>query len=277
MSIHPDAVERTVVLDDAEVVFYDTCSAKTPLVLLHGTGGSVRSHFGRLFAMLAPRYRVIALEFAPAPAGEALSLDWLVRQVNAVLGEATDEPVVLVGYSLGAVVAAAMAAAHPARVKDLVLVAGWMKSDSQQRLRNAVWQRLRQANSPALREFMLYTSYGAPFLAARTEPEIEDMLARVSVDGRDEQMELNRDVDLSSILDKIRARTLVIGCTYDQMVPLHHSHSLLGAIADARLATIDSGHAVIIERPAELFHLIDAFAARRIDAPAGCRLATPTI
>lgn len=279
MTIHPKAAQRTARVGGAEVTFHDTGSPGSPVVLLHGTGGSAERHFGTLFPMLAARHRVIAVDFAAAPDGEPLTMDRLVRQVSGVLDEAAPAaPVSLVGYSLGAVVAAATAARHPDRVTDLVLVAGWITTDAQQLLRNTIWRELRRGDSRALRDFMVYTTYGAPYLADKSGPEMEELAARMVLDeDRDAQMELNRTVDISSVVTGVRARTLVIGGTHDQMVPPRHSESLFGAIPGARLARIDSGHAVVAERPAELFSLIDGFVARRIPDPPGTVLASPRI
>jgi pimeloyl-ACP methyl ester carboxylesterase len=62
-----------------------------------------------------------------------------------------------------------------------------------------------------------------------------------------------------TLVPRIEATTLVIGCTHDQMVPVLHSKALFGAIRDARYTEIASGHTVIFERPAQLVQIIDQF------------------
>lgn len=95
------------------------------LVLLHGIGSE-----GRSFAALAPRlpadWRLIAWD-APGYGGSApLAADWpLAADYAQALGGLLDRlglgAVLLAGHSLGALVAAAFARAHPARVARLLL------------------------------------------------------------------------------------------------------------------------------------------------------------
>lgn len=279
MNLHPDAVEESVIVDGTTVTYYDTRAAKPAIVLLHGTGGSAAAHFGPLYAMLAARHRVIGIDIATPRQDGDLTVDGLAAQVGAVLGLATPEQtVMLVGYSLGAVVAAAAAARYGHQIDNLVLVAGWIKTDNHQRLRNTVWQQLRHADSTELREFSVFTSFGAPFLASKSDEDLDLLLRQVAQSTeRDAQMRLNRSVDISDAVTQIRARTLVIACEYDQMVPMHHSQALFGAIPNARLAIVPSGHAVIFERPAHLASLINAFAAEATADPADTVRPAPAI
>jgi pimeloyl-ACP methyl ester carboxylesterase len=73
------------------------------------------------------------------------------------------------------------------------------------------------------------------------------------------QVALNAQVDVRALLPRIRARTLVSGCTHDAIVPVRHARALHLAIAGARYTEFDSGHLVIFERPAELADRIAGF------------------
>jgi pimeloyl-ACP methyl ester carboxylesterase len=168
--------------------------------------------------------------------------------------------VVLLGYSLGAVVTAVVAARRPDLVERLILVAGWMKTDLQQILRNDVWQALRASGDEAIRAYSTFCAFGGPFLASKSLPDIEPGMEVMAFDAfGDQQMELNRRIDIVTETHGIAAPTLVIGCTHDQMVPIRHQKALFGAIEDARFAEIASGHAVVFERPSELTHHIQRF------------------
>ncbi|MFF7187624.1 alpha/beta fold hydrolase [Streptomyces sp. NPDC008222] len=242
-------------------------SSRSPIVLVHGTGGSTKAHYGYLFPLLAGRQRVVALDFArPVLTQAPLTLEQLEQQVVAVIEAVLpDRPVTLVGYSLGAVVTAAVAARHPESVRNLILVAGWMKTDAQQELRNQAWQRPREERSAALGEYMAFCAFSRPFLgAAQALGEFTPVLTAFRPDGfTDLQMELNRTIDISDLVPSIAATTLVIGCTHDQMVPKWHSKALFGSIPDARYTEIESGHAVVMERPAQLVQVLSQF----IEAP----------
>lgn len=249
------------------------------IVLLPGTAGRSDTHYAFLLPMLAARHRVIGVDFAPLGEGtDGPTVDDLVEQAVAVLEHVRPaEPVLLVGYSLGAVVATALAARRPELVGGLVLVAGWLTTDVHQQLRNSVWQTLRDEGSKALRDFMTYCAFSQPYLLARTPLERELLPTRFELgELLDQHMDLNRRVDIAALAPLVAAPTLVVGCTYDQMVPAQHARLLFGAITDARYTEIASGHAALTERPAEVLSLVEAFAADPGRHPAGSVLPTPT-
>jgi pimeloyl-ACP methyl ester carboxylesterase len=266
LKLFPTVVESSLTVGGLEVSYYDTAQhddGGPPVVLLHGTSGTAATNFWALYPMFALKHRVISFDFA-VPADDApLTLDTYVAQAQAVIEQLSPgRPVALVGHSLGAVVAAALAGRRSDLIDSLTLVAGWMKSDRHQLLRNDIWQQLHRQGSEALAEFGIFTAYSAPFLLARPVADYEALIAGARVRTTHVSvMDLNRIVDIADDVDQIVAPTLVVGCSLDQMVPLKHSRQLFGAIANSRYVEIYSGHAVTQERPAELFVLIEDFLA----------------
>jgi hypothetical protein len=148
---------------------------------------------------------------------------------------------ILVGYGPGAVLAAGYAASHD--VGALVLICGWVEPTG--RLRD--WAR--HAVDPT---FARHTMTG---------PETEraplvrgDLLALV-------------DALPAPTPTAVDAPTLVIGATFDLVATAHQSRLLYGAIADAHHVELPTGHAALIERPAEVLSLLTAFAAQPSVAP----------
>lgn len=281
MSFYPGITEGAVTDDGVLVKYYDTGERPgggAPIVLLHGIGGSAENNFAALLPMLSFRHRVIALDFAEEiPEGSGpLAVEHFVGQASAVINRLSPgRPVTLVGYSLGAVIASVVAADQPELVRDLVLVAGWMKTDEQQKLWNSVWQQLHDSGSGALAEFMLLTAFSSRFVNTRPPAELLKLIAGSKVGpSQAHKMRLNKMLDISAKMSAIRARTLIIGCTDDQMAPIRHSQALCGAIDDSRFVEISSGHAVVHERPAELFTRIDDFVQGHASDDAGTVLAT---
>lgn len=243
---------------------------RSPVVLVHGTGGSTRRHFPFLFPMLAAEQRVVSVDLTTPDGDPEVGLGLLVAQVRAVLDQVLPgAQVTLVGYSLGAVVAAAVAAATPASIGALVLCAGWMRTDTQQRLRNDVWHALR-TTPDSLARYHVFCAYSAPFLALLTAAQLQQLLdgARGD-DDTARQMSINRCVDLTAVATQIACPTLVVAGTDDQMTPARQSKRLFGAILDARYTEVTSGHAMVAERGAELVHLINTFSAEPSRHPAG--------
>ncbi|SCZ59622.1 MULTISPECIES: alpha/beta fold hydrolase [Photorhabdus] len=245
---------------------------RNPIVLVHGTGGSTEIHFGYLFQLLASENRIISLDFSqPVKANETLTLEHLEKQVEAVIeAAALGETVTLIGYSLGAAVTASVAAKRPDLVCNLVLIAGWMKTDLQSERFLSVWRQLYDIQSPAIADFVMFCAFSSP----NHVNMLPDQFA-VSFDnampGEFEalQMDLNGRVDITQIVPTIKATTLIIGCTHDQITPIRHSKALFGAIQDARFIEIECGHAVVYERPSQLMQVIDQFCANPSFYPAG--------
>ncbi|GLB69152.1 alpha/beta fold hydrolase [Arthrobacter mangrovi] len=263
------------------ITYYDSRDEKDRddvLVMVHGTSGSTKTHFGFLFPILAAKQRVVSIDWSqPDRDGERLELDQLVDQVaGAIEVILPGRKVVLLGYSLGAVVTAALAARRPDLVERLVLVAGWMKTDLQQILRNDVWQALRASGDDAIRSYSTFCAFGGPFLGSKTLADLQPAMDAMAFDAfGDQQMELNRRIDIVEEVHRISVPTLVIGCTHDQMVPIRHQKALFGAIEDARFAEIPTGHAVVFERPSELTHHIQRFLDEPEAFTAGSIVPTP--
>lgn len=247
----------------------DDADAET-IVLLHGTGGSSENNFWALFPMLAMRHRVVALDFID-PASPVPEACEYVEQVRAVVAHVSrSRPVHIVGYSFGAIIAALFGGRHGERIASLTLVAGWVKTDTQQRLRNAVWRSLYETGHDAIALFSVLLNFSQSFLNTKNNAELEALVSSVkNGPDRSRKMAFNKNVDITNELGHIQVPCLVVGCTYDQMVPVRHARMLFGAIADCRYAEIMSGHGIVHERPSELFSMIDMFVRDPQALPAG--------
>lgn len=264
-------------VDNLDVQYFDSVieSELPPVFLIPGTGGSSEEQFWALFPMLAANRRVIALNLADDE--QKCSIDRYSNQVQKVL-EATgiSEPIVLVGYSLGAVIAASFAAENPSLLAGLVLVAGWARTSNFQKLRNSAWLSIQKENPASLAPLMTMLNFSNRYLDARTPLEIETLNKNVKIsEQRVSQMRLNADIDITETLSTISVPSFVIACVHDLIAPKSQSRYLFAAIQDCRYAELESGHAVVTERPAELFAYIDEFSSSPNAHPAGSRLTHP--
>ncbi|WP_433443020.1 alpha/beta fold hydrolase [Nonomuraea sp. CA-141351] len=234
------------------------------LVLLHGTSGDAATHWSHLSGRFTDRRRVIVPDYAGS--GEStvedgeLTLDLLVEQAVAVIGDAADAPVDLVGFSMGAVVAAATTAAHPESVRRLVLIAGWVNSDDCRfRLAFDTWARLEAIDPDLYVRVPTLLAFSPPFLSRLGDDGLAGLLAGKPAAATLRQIRLDMRTDITAALPRIAAPTLVIGCNRDFLVPVEHSRALRDGIAGSTYAELDSGHVVVHEQPDELVRLIRDF------------------
>jgi pimeloyl-ACP methyl ester carboxylesterase len=254
--------EKRITVDGVEVTYRTSgpVNDRLPLVLVHGTAGSIDSHFGFMFPMMAFRQRVVGINLAD-PKTDRIELEQLAAQVSAVINaEVPNGCVTLLGYSLGAPIAAKTAYLLGDKVANLILVAGYMKTDTHQKLRNHIWTALQKEGSPLVKNFMSLCAFSPFHMKSRT---LDDMLAGTAkltiTPFIEKQMELNSRIDIVSDCEKIKAKTLVVALSDDFSCPKHHSKAMFGTIENASYTEVFSGHAVVHERPAELFYHVDRF------------------
>lgn len=247
-------------------VHYSLSGDGPGLVLVHGSSMDAASNFGHLVGQFADRHTVITPDYAgsgqtTAPDGE-LTLDLLVDQVTAAARDATTGKVDLVGFSLGAVVAASLAAQHPDLVRRLVLVAGWTHSeDPRLRLGMELWARLLDVHPELSAVQGPLVAFSPTFLSGLGHDGLAQVVKAKSAPGTLRQIDLSLRVDIRDQLPHITAPTLVIGCTLDYLVPVQHARSLHQAIPHSRYIELDSGHVVFLERPGEVVAIIHEFLA----------------
>jgi pimeloyl-ACP methyl ester carboxylesterase len=246
-------------------VHYCVSGSGPGLVLLHGTGGNGQSCWGHLVGLFTDRRTVITPDYSGSgdtvDHGGPLTLDRLVDQVAAVIEDVGGESVDLAGLSLGAVVAAAVAAKHPELARRVVLLGGWIRhDDARQQLSFALWRRLLDTSPELVKRWALLTNLSPPYLRSLGHAKLTELIDGIDLaPGTDRQIELDMRVDLRDQVHLITAPTLVVGMSRDQTVPVEHSRELHKAISGSRYAEIDSGHAVVWERPAELIPLMRQF------------------
>jgi pimeloyl-ACP methyl ester carboxylesterase len=241
-----------------------------PTVLIHGTSANADMGWTASLPRLAAKRRCLAFDMLGSgeteDRGQAVSLDVLVAQTCATAALVADGEIDIVGYSLGAVVAAAAAAAMPERVRRLVLLGGWVKTDARMKLQFDLWEGLSRTDKRQLARLLLVNGMSEQFFQSAAPDVIQAMLDQFSellAPGGDRQSALDATIDIRALLPRIRARTLVIGMLQDRLVPPEHCRELAAGIAGARLENLDCGHIVFFEQPDALLDLIE----RHLDAP----------
>ena len=233
-----------------------------PVVLLPGVGGTTASDFSFLLPLLARTRSVLAVDLSYG-SPETSDLDGLLDQLAAVLLQLLPgRAVTLVGFSVGATVAASFTARHPG-VASLVLVTPVLRASNRHRLLAGLRSTLAVSDSEALSSLDIFSAYSAIFLDQHSP---EPFLAGVVTAA---QIELFAETDLTAALPRITTPTLVVGCTNDDLAGVEAARLLFASLPDARYAEIDSGHAVLVERPAEVLAIIREFVSHPVRHRAG--------
>ncbi|MGQ9586265.1 MAG: alpha/beta fold hydrolase [Anaerolineae bacterium] len=230
----------------------------TPLLLIHGAGGS------HLQWPAALRRLPDADTYVPDLPGHGRSKgagrQSIAAYRDAILGFMDGigmERSALAGHSMGGAIALEMALRYPNRLMGLVLIGSGA--------------RLRVA--PALLEGLQTDFRGAveqlcAWLFAESAPEQLRRTARQQLLAASPQVVYGDFLacdrfDVMGELGRVETPTLVVCGTADRMTPLKYSQHLAGAIPGARLETIPGGgHMVMLEQPETVAQAVRAFLGR---------------
>jgi pimeloyl-ACP methyl ester carboxylesterase len=215
---------------------YTATGAGPPLVLLHGLSGSGRwwSRNVPVFAASFRTYTVDLPGFGESRRVRWSRLDDIADWLAAWLRDEGLPAANIAGHSLGAAVAARLAARHPRRVDKLILVnaairpRGVRASVRPRDVVRLMARRTAQDYVPFLAQGVLH-SHPLSFVAA----------SRDALHG-----------DWQSDLARIVAPTFVVWGERDPITPLPFGHAIAAAIPDARLVTLPGvGHSPMWEEP----------------------------
>ncbi|EHR61460.1 alpha/beta fold hydrolase [Saccharomonospora cyanea] len=247
-------------------VHYEVDGTGPGLALVHGIGGDADKVFAHVTDHFSGSRTVVRPNFSGSGGttddGGPLSIELISEQVTAAVRAAVDGPVDVLGFSLGAVAAAAVAARHPDLVRRLVLVAGWSHTAGpRNRFYFQTWRRLLHTDRELLKRFTALTGYSAAVLDHFGHDGLAHFLSDPwPPEGIARQIDLGLDVDIRPLLPTIQVPTLIVGFGRDAMVPVEESRRLHEAIARSELAEIpDQGHMDWFVRPEPLLRLVDGF------------------
>jgi pimeloyl-ACP methyl ester carboxylesterase len=230
-------------------LYYETHGSGRPLVLLHGGLMTIDLNFGPLLAPLAERRQVIAVELQghgrTADTGRPMTIEALAGDVVALLDQLGVAQADLFGFSLGGLVAYAVALGEPTRVGKLIVASADAHRPPGRESVPPSGDRLpTQADFQAMRD-----AYAA---VAPDPAHFEEFAAR-------ESALVHEFPGWSDELRSLRAPTLLIFGDRD-FSPLPDAVELFELLPDAQLAVLPgSTHVGLTRRPGEMLVLITSF------------------
>jgi pimeloyl-ACP methyl ester carboxylesterase len=244
-------------------------SGHPAVVLLHGLGAEADSWGLQIPALVKGGYRPIAPDLPGFGRSPYDGRGWTIRRAAAAVAGLLDElqtgPVVLVGLSLGGVIAQQITLDFPQLTRALLLA--------------STFSVLRPEHPEGwlyfLRRFLLVTLVGLPaqarIVARRIFPGPGDVEMRaaliVSIERADPRayrsaMRALGLFNSSGRLVEIRVPTLVVTGQNDTTVPPSNQRGLIEGIRGSRQVIIPgAGHAVPVEQPEIFNHTLIDFLA----------------
>ena len=243
-----------------------------PILFLHGLGGSWKDWAANLI-FFHTSYRAMAIDFpgfgdSDKPERD-YSIGWFTAIVDRFLQERKFEPAVIVGHSMGALVAINLAAQSPARVKNLVVVDAVGIGEKADFLSYALTKKIMGPESRfetiegLLRgEFKSMVEDFIQRQKPKTAKEFFASLPKSPFTGKpflpmtpSVQMSASIiDFDLRPQLAAIRQPTLILWGAKDPVAPPQDAPLLKNRIPHAALKVLDQcGHSPMQDQP-ELFN-----------------------
>ncbi len=226
------------------------------LVLVHGTGATGRTNWEPLIEAVRDRFTVVAPDLSGSGAttdtGGPLTVEMLAEQVEAAAAHAGLTRYHLVGHSLGATVAAAVAGRQPEAVRSLVLHAGLVRTDPWMAFMTDYWGRLMRTDPELFARLLQLTAMAPDTQRARTSEDFEAATAGFTSmlePGILRQIDLDGRLDITALTARVTAPTVVVASAHDAIVPTHHQKELAERIAGARYVEVAGGHGLPFENP----------------------------
>ena len=251
------------------MVGYRAVGTGPPLLLITGYGGTIDSWAPQFVDALAQHYRVITVDNAGIGKSDSLpvplTIDAMADQTSALIDTLGLRRTDVLGWSMGSMIAQALAVLHPNQVRRLVLCASFpgngMTVQPSRRELNAFEsgdpQSVMAALFPADQAAAQNTYLAAVSSYPPASPAPADVLAaqRDAVDAW-----WNGTDPAGTRPAAITAPTLVAGGTLDRLDPVANSRTLAHLIHRAELRLYPAaGHAFLFQDQANFVPTIQSF------------------
>jgi non-heme chloroperoxidase len=264
----PDTRTRFVVRTDdgASLSCWSEGDGPVTLLLLHGWGGSSSGQFWAplLEHLDSSGIRVIAADLRGHGKSSKPSLGFsaesFANDMFAVLDHAEATRPVLVGYSMSGKWAQWMSCMQPERVVGQILIS------PAPALALPLTDAMLNDWLAAARDRSRFEAWLRQFVKEPLAPEIVDAyfedLSSTAEHSLRETFNMCRTGEFRGSLSAARAATLAISGLHDPVLPPQLvRQEVVKRIPGARLALVDCGHEIPLERPLETAGLIEAFLA----------------
>lgn len=250
--------------------YIDVEGAGPVMICLHGLGGST-NYFQPLVKYYSSKFRVIRFDLKGlGRTGYAdddnrrITIPAYVEDLEAIFGLEGVTKAVLVGHSLGSVIAMHFAAQFPKRVAGLVLI-GPGKSRAHIPAAKAftldMAKRARELGMPAMADGTV-TKNVAPSSSDIVAAFVREVIAGQSAEGYAQVCEAAcDDTHVNPDYTQIISPTMIIAGDQDLISPVEQSMNIQKDIKGSLLHIVHSGHQQVLEDPDGVKRAIDELLA----------------
>lgn len=250
-----------------------------PIVLLHGIGSNAQS-FEPLMRAFEDDYSLLAWDAPGYGGSQPLAIDWpdasdYATALDRLLAHLDVSPCILVGHSLGSLIAARFALVAPRRVAALVLVSPALGYGAEKggALPPAVAARIDELDRLGPEKFAAARAPGLVADApdrAHVVAQVERAMAAIRRPGYDQAARLLAGGRLLDDATKLDVPTAVLVGAQDRITPPANARRLFDALQSPRSfrEIAGTGHAICQEEPAEIAAAITEFARSKAGAHA---------
>jgi pimeloyl-ACP methyl ester carboxylesterase len=249
----------------AEQTAYRSAGAGPPeLLLLHGWAGSGAYFHETIAALDLEHLRATTLDLAGHGESAAGDGDWSLDRIDDAILSVADaigaRRSIVLGFSMAGKFAQHFALRHPDRVTGLILVAGTQAASMTLPSELLGDWYGRAGSADAIKELIRSFLTGPVDEAALDRFASEGArIPRAALEG---SLQTTLASDFSSDLAALDVPTLVVAGGRDELFTVELLRdTIVSRVRGARMAIVDCGHEVPLERPRELAALIEAFLA----------------
>jgi pimeloyl-ACP methyl ester carboxylesterase len=252
-------------------VAYRAIGSGPPLVLITGYGTSMEGWPRTLVDALAQHYHVVIFDNAGVgqtpPLPGPLSIDAMANQTSALIATLGLQQPDVLGWSMGSMIAQALAVLHPAQVRRLVLCASYPGNGTTLQPTQQALNALNSGNAQQVMADLFPPGQSAAqntYLAAISDyPSHQGTpTGTVTAQGHAIVAWWDGSDPAGRLAGTITVPTLIADGTADRLDPLANSHALADLIPGARLMLYpDAGHAFLFQDQTAFIALVEAFLA----------------
>ncbi len=252
-------------MKDGFEMAYSICGSGDRVILLHGWACN-SSFWHHQISVLAETHQVIAIDFRGHGQSSIPQTGYTIARLTADVRELIVQlelsPSIVIGHSMGGMVAQQYAILHPEDVNRLILIATVANDTGKALVSVTIADEAKKTDyRHAFKTHFShwFTSNSSPKLMSW----VRDQMLQTPEEGVLSLVASYRDLDLRSRLPGINLPTLVIGARGDTSTPSTASEVIARSIPGARCILIDgAGHFVQLERPDEVNNAIREFVSQ---------------